>query len=534
MQLYIPKLRDILTRYYQHILATCCQLVIVAGLCLAIMFFLINSANAATPNIAEKWHGFYFYANKKSVPFDMQIQVANGIVVGQTSEKIVSSNGSVNEKHAKISGNVQGKIISFIKTYDGNGGWSHSVEYRGDISADGTEMTGTWRLGIGRGSFTASVDTIKPTPVYTSSDTVNMEPVITTPASSHDFIFPLKGSDIELITEAGGISLDGRALQTPCGMSEPYDDPCHHSNEAFYALDFDAEAEVIAADSGDIVHVSRLSDVYQQIVIKHKDGYYSVYAEFSIKNGLSKGHVEAGSVLGVLSKKGDKKGKHLHFQVKYDPKGNGLTKGTSKKNISQLADVTIAGLHFIEYKLKRSSTASVKIQGVEQQMPLKTLWPFESQTGNSTIPPSDNHPVFYIDKGACPFECCTYRDWGTEKTTKLYSEPKLNSKVVGLIEKGVVVRAKTGEVHSTPGKIIVTRGGATFKKGDVLWVYTYLGEGFFKIWYRGKFITDFLSEGWDNFEFKPQSVWWVNIKKPSGLEGWSNQPENFSNQDACG
>jgi hypothetical protein len=155
---------------------------------------------------------------------------------------------------------------------------------------------------------------------------------------------------------------------------------------------------------------------------------------------------------------------------------------------------------------------------------------------------ADEHPVFYVDKGACPFECCTYRDWGTEKTTKFYAEPKTSSPVIGAAEKGTTVKAKTGEVHTKPGKLIVKRDVTTFGKGNVLWVYTYLGEGYFKIWYRGKFIEDQIDfdyrnpgpDDWGYFEVMPKSVWWVKVRTPAGPEGWSNQPENFSNKDACG
>ena len=155
---------------------------------------------------------------------------------------------------------------------------------------------------------------------------------------------------------------------------------------------------------------------------------------------------------------------------------------------------------------------------------------------------ADDNPVFYVDKGACPFECCTYRDWGTEKTTKLRAEPKTSSPVIGTAEKGARVKAQTGEVHTKPGKLIVRRNVTTFRKGDVLWVYTYLGEGYFKIWYQGKFIEDQIDfnirnptpDDWGYFEFMPDSVWWVKVQTSSGLEGWTNEPRNFSNQDACG
>jgi hypothetical protein len=159
-----------------------------------------------------------------------------------------------------------------------------------------------------------------------------------------------------------------------------------------------------------------------------------------------------------------------------------------------------------------------------------------------TVAFADEHPTFYIDKGACPFECCTYREWGVENETRLYAEPKLNSPLVGTAAKGTTVNALTGEVHTKPGKLVVMRDVLTFHKGDVLWVYTYLGEGFFKIWYQGKFIEDQIDfdiynptpDDWGYFEIAPDSVWWVKIRTQDGTEGWTNESKHFSNQDACG
>ena len=31
-------------------------------------------------------------------------------------------------------------------------------------------------------------------------------------------------------------------------------------------------------------------------------------------------------------------------------------------------------------------------------------------------------PQYYIDRGACPGECCTYRQWKAEITTQLLSQ----------------------------------------------------------------------------------------------------------------
>jgi hypothetical protein len=113
---------------------------------------------------------------------------------------------------------------------------------------------------------------------------------------------------------------------------------------------------------------------------------------------------------------------------------------------------------------------------------------------------------------------------GTEKTTKLYAEPKTSSPVVGVAGKGATVKAQTGEVHTKPGKLIIKRDVTTFRKDDILWVYTYLGEGYFKIWYQGKFIEDQIDfnyrnpapDDWGRFEVMPQSIWWVKLRTPAG------------------
>lgn len=155
---------------------------------------------------------------------------------------------------------------------------------------------------------------------------------------------------------------------------------------------------------------------------------------------------------------------------------------------------------------------------------------------------AEDHPEYYVDKGACPFECCTYRDWATEVGTPLHSKPNPGSSVIGSALEGERVHALTGEVHTKPGKLVVSRVTDPFDKGDVLWVYTYVGEGFYKIWYQGKFIEEQIDFSWRNpgsedcgaFELLPESVWWVKVKTHHGLEGWTNKPENFSNKDACG
>ncbi len=154
---------------------------------------------------------------------------------------------------------------------------------------------------------------------------------------------------------------------------------------------------------------------------------------------------------------------------------------------------------------------------------------------------AQTHPEYYVDKDACPFECCIYREWQTKRVTRLYAEPNVLSSVVGNLTEGTAVTAHTGQVQTHPGKAIVTRDFENYRTGEVLWVYTYVGEGFYKVWRKGKFFQEKITFGlreplphdWGYFEIKPKSVWWVQMTTASGLMGWTNTAENFSNKDAC-
>jgi hypothetical protein len=112
------------------------------------------------------------------------------------------------------------------------------------------------------------------------------------------------------------------------------------------------------------------------------------------------------------------------------------------------------------------------------------------------------------------------------------------------------VEAITGEVHATPVRFVVKKPHAEYKPGDVLWVYTYLGEGHFRVWRNGAMQEEDLgfspyggSSGarcqnrqqcWGELEKELKSTWWVKVRSQEGWEGWSNQPEHFGTKDACG
>jgi hypothetical protein len=165
--------------------------------------------------------------------------------------------------------------------------------------------------------------------------------------------------------------------------------------------------------------------------------------------------------------------------------------------------------------------------------------------------PQENPPASYVDKGACPFECCTYRTWKTTKRTVAYAGPNKKSRQVGFFKTGSRVRGLTGEVRTEPGKYVITKKYEKFEPGDVLWVYTPLGEGVYKVWFKGKMFEQELhyvdgpyesvfpkceetSDCWGRLETEVKSEWWVKVKSAEGWIGWSNEPENFDNKDSCG
>jgi hypothetical protein len=139
-------------------------------------------------------------------------------------------------------------------------------------------------------------------------------------------------------------------------------------------------------------------------------------------------------------------------------------------------------------------------------------------------------PSPYIDIGACPFECCTYRNWHAERKVVLFNRP--NGRRIGELDKGEWVEALTGETHSIPLRVVASRdvAEAGIHPGDVFYVLRYEGEFYWKIWYRGK---TFDAEAGDS-RF-PKTTWWAQVRHKGGSVGWVKAAGGaFSNQDQCG
>lgn len=156
----------------------------------------------------------------------------------------------------------------------------------------------------------------------------------------------------------------------------------------------------------------------------------------------------------------------------------------------------------------------------------------------------------YLDWGACPFECCTYREWVASAPMNVYKNRNEKSDVVFKLNKDERVRAITGVVATY--KLGVTeiiksvKIGYTatsdlpqlsLKQGDVVYTLHYAGEGFEVFWYQGKTYSDELSiSNSDTFKTisSPSYVWWAKVKNRDGKTGWTNKTNQFNNQDSCG
>ena len=170
--------------------------------------------------------------------------------------------------------------------------------------------------------------------------------------------------------------------------------------------------------------------------------------------------------------------------------------------------------------------------------------------GTTATAAQARQPRHYEDFGACPFECCTYREWIVKSDTVFYKDRSTSSAVRFRAQKGEHVTGLTGVVITLkPGKVVVrkatTLGTGRHKvrvaPGDILYLLHYEGEGFYKFWFRGRiYEAEMPASPSDNsnqylqMSSEPETVWWVKVKNRRGQIGWSKQDDHFDDMDACG
>jgi hypothetical protein len=95
------------------------------------------------------WHGLYTHASHPQIPESHFVCILidnGGRLSGTVHETMNRYRAGPAEASAMIDGAHCGGHVTFLKTYDGTGGQTHSVSYAGVLSGDGEEVEGEWRI----------------------------------------------------------------------------------------------------------------------------------------------------------------------------------------------------------------------------------------------------------------------------------------------------------------------------------------------------------------------------------------------------
>ena len=98
-------------------------------------------------NLTGVWHGLYSYALSEEPVYFVATLIDGGTFFsGTTHETWISESGTPRTLLAGVEGSARDGDVVFTKTYDGSGGWEHSVSYVGRLSPDGSEIEGRWTI----------------------------------------------------------------------------------------------------------------------------------------------------------------------------------------------------------------------------------------------------------------------------------------------------------------------------------------------------------------------------------------------------
>jgi hypothetical protein len=208
---------------------------------------------------------------------------------------------------------------------------------------------------------------------------------------------------------------------------------------------------------------------------------------------------------------------------------------------------------FIESKEFGASPLGLKIRRLENISDERRI---KFQEALSRMPASEKPPDNYIAKGVCPFECCRYGKWTVLEDTDLVFSPG-SSRVVGRARKGSRAVGLTGEVHLRPEPVVVLTAPEAdgvltadeLPENSIAFILDYAGEGYSHVYTQGKVVVvqTHLSYAkycyraskncwgetlWPTKEKKEQ-IWWVKVRLPNGIVGWTDKTNNFGGTDSC-
>jgi hypothetical protein len=167
-------------------------------------------------------------------------------------------------------------------------------------------------------------------------------------------------------------------------------------------------------------------------------------------------------------------------------------------------------------------------------------------TSTSTMA-QERPPSGYENWDVCPFECCIYREWSADDDIPVHKSRSDKSPVVFRLHRGEAVYGLTGVVVTEkPGVIRIDRPvqdgfikgsdkpQLSLKAGDIVYMLSPLGEGYYLFWYQGKVYRSggdlAATPGVEGREFK--MTWWKLVKNSDGKIGWTNSSK-FNNADDC-
>ena len=114
-----------------------------------------GSSKTNAQSLTGVWNGLYTYPRHLEPVSFVAVLVDSGMSFsGTTHEPHVSNDVPGGMLYGMIDGRREGAAVTFTKTYDGTGGWTHSVWYEGSVNGEATEIEGRWTVpGIWSGKF---------------------------------------------------------------------------------------------------------------------------------------------------------------------------------------------------------------------------------------------------------------------------------------------------------------------------------------------------------------------------------------------
>lgn len=151
---------------------------------------------------------------------------------------------------------------------------------------------------------------------------------------------------------------------------------------------------------------------------------------------------------------------------------------------------------------------------------------------SAEIGPAPVRPVAPLRvEGACPMECCQYGTWTTSAPTRLFARAGDSTAVAATVPAGTRLAASTGHVLLTRlGQAVLREPAMLYRDfedvvpaaaGDTLVVLYTVGEGAWRVWYRGEVLeADYGVLAPFGREAFSDSQWWARVAAPDGTAGW--------------